>query len=137
MRAVTCEIAERLWHKCCQKAVLFGDSPHHPFEKCVTISRGESIGIGPVDFELAVRVLVIIRVRIPAKFPHVFQQGGHEIDISVQGSQVLARLGEGIGGIPRQILPFFILLQEHEFRFDADIYDVALLFRQIELTDER
>src|ERR1700734_2500023 len=103
MSAIAGEMPEWFRHKRRQKASLFGHSTYHPLKKRVPVRSGHRIGIGPVNFELAIRVFMIPGVGIPPKLLHECDHLGHELEISEESAQVVTGFGERIQAVPRRI----------------------------------
>ena len=110
VRAVAGEVRERLGHERGPQAVLLRHRPHHPLEESVAVGGRQSVGVSPVDFELAVCVLVIIGVWVPTQILHVMQERGHQIEVAVQRTQIVAGLGSVIQAVPRLVLCLCVLL---------------------------
>jgi hypothetical protein len=64
------EVDEGLGHEGGAQAVLFGDRAGHELEERVPVGGHQRAGIGPVHLELAVRVLVVALVGLPAQRQH-------------------------------------------------------------------
>src|SRR5206468_13068312 len=86
--------------------------------------------------ELAIGVFMIVGVRAPTKLLHVADQGGHHVEVVVQGSQVVAGLPSVIEGIPWNVLSTFILLEQHELRFYAHVENIPRLAKAFELASQ-
>ena len=76
---------------------------------------------------------MIVGVGTPAQFLHVTDQGGHDVEVAVEGAKVVAWLAGIIEGIPRNVLPILVLLEQHELRFHADVEDITFLAEAFEL----
>src|SRR5215471_8676073 len=136
MSTVAGEAAKWFWHKSSQETMLLRDRANHPLEKGIPVGCRQSIGISPVNLELAVRVFVIIRIWIPPKLLHEPEQRGHHVEISVERAKVIARFDETIEVVPGNVRTLGIFLEEHELRFDPDVDDVTLLSSQLKLVHQ-
>ena len=101
MRAAAGAVGERLRHESRDHAVLVRDLARGHLDEGEVVRGFERIGIGEIDLELAVAVLVIDLVHID---PDGAQPGHHFIQHlarAVQPLVVVAGLVEIIGGIRR------------------------------------
>ena len=130
------EMAEWFGHEGGPQTLLLGHRTHHPFEKSVAVSRGHGIRVEPVDFKLAIGVFVIVGIGAPTQLLHVADQGGHHVEVVVERSKIVAGLPGRIGGIPWNVLPILLLLEQHELRFHAHMEDVTLLTKAFELASQ-
>mmetsp|Transcript_16693 Transcript_16693/g.67333 ORF Transcript_16693/g.67333 Transcript_16693/m.67333 type:complete len:373 (+) Transcript_16693:236-1354(+) len=86
-------VGEGLGHEGDAAAEVLGEGARHVLEENDAVGRLERVGVVPVDFELAVGVLVVGLVRPPAQGVHRLRQLGHEIVASHERVRVVARLG--------------------------------------------
>src|SRR5580704_12031476 len=114
--------------------MLLGNRANHPFEKSVPVGGGQSVGIGPIDLELAICIFVVPGIRRPAKPLHESEQSRHQFEIAVKSAQVVTGFSESVECVPRGILARRIFLQKHELWFDSDVDDITLLARELHLT---
>ena len=127
------QMRERLGHERGDGAEFLGHGAHHPAEEGVPVSGGQAVGIGPVDLELAVGIFVVVGVRIPAELLHVAQQLGGEVEIAVEGAQVVTGLAQRIERVERLEAARVGPAGQDELRLDARLQYVALLARLGEL----
>ena len=126
MGATAGQMVERLGEERRHHPVLLGDRLHHPAEERVPVGRRQRIGVTPVDLELAVGILVIVGVGVPAQLLHVPDQRRHQIEVAVQGDEVVTGLLEDVEGIAGHVLAIVGLAQQNELRLDADLEGVPL-----------
>ena len=103
--AVAGESGERLGHEGRAQAVVLGDGLGHELEEHVAVGGLEAIVVIPVHFELAVAVLVIVLIRVPAEPDHGVANLGDDIEMPGQGRLVVAGLGLGVRGASEIALP--------------------------------
>ena len=70
MTAITGQMTRRFRNGSGAHAIVLGHGHDHVLEENVLVSGFQCIVIIPVHFKLAIRVLVIILVGIPAKLEH-------------------------------------------------------------------
>ena len=68
--AVAGQMRKGLGHEGRAIAVILGNGLDHIFEEHMAIGGDQRVGIIPVHFELAVGILVIVLIRVPAEFQH-------------------------------------------------------------------
>ena len=71
--AIAGQVLERLRHEGRPQPVLLGDRLHHELEERMLVGGGERIVELPVHLELAVRVLMIVLIGLPAELQHASQ----------------------------------------------------------------
>ena len=79
MAAIAGQALERLRHEGGAQPVLFGDGFDHEFEEGMFVCGLQRVVIFPVHLELAVRVLMVILVGLPAQLQHVIANLGNDI----------------------------------------------------------
>ena len=80
-----------------------------------------------VRLELTVRVLVVVRVVVPAELRLVLRQGRDEVVLAAEGLHVVAGPFEGVERV-RHLDPAVLgATGEDELRLDADLEHVAAL----------
>ncbi len=99
MAAVAGQVRERLRHEGRAQAVLLGDRLDHELEEGVPVGGGERVVVFPVHLELAVRVLMVVLVGLPAERQHVVADFGDHVVAAHQRLLVVAGLlGPVVGG---------------------------------------
>ena len=88
----------------------------------------------PVDLELAIGVLVVVCVRAPSHREHVVDEGGHQVEVAVEGKQVVARFSEHVEFVVGPVGPVLVGVEEHEFGFDPDVERVTECVSLLELS---
>src|SRR5436305_7790414 len=131
MGTVAGEVPKWFWHKSSPETVLLRDRTDHPFEEGVAVGGSQCIGIGPVYFELAVGILMIVRIRVPPQLLHEPQESGHHIEITMKSAQVITGLGECVKRVPGSIFSDGVLLKQHELRLYAAVRVITLLTRTL------
>src|ERR1700687_505538 len=126
VRSVASQISEWFWHESGPEAMLFGHATNHPFEKGIAIGGGQGFGIGPVYFELAVRIFMIVSVRVPPQFLHETEQTRHYGEVTVERTQVVAGLRECVERVPWSVFSRGTLFEEHKLRFHTDVDDITM-----------
>ncbi len=124
MAAVAGEVRERLRHEGRAHAVLLGDRLRHVFEEDVAVGGQQSVVIFPVHLELAVRVLVVVLIGLPAEFQHAVADLGDDVVAAHQGLLVVAGLVLGVGGVGDRLA---VGRDQEVFAFDAALHAEALL----------
>ena len=81
------------------EAVFGRDLFDHELEKGVPVSGGQTLGIVPVDFELAIRVFMVVLIGAPPKFEHVVANFAHDIIAPHDRLLVVAGLFGSIIGV--------------------------------------
>src|SRR3984893_3292710 len=99
MAAAASEIDERLWHEGRTQSVLLGDRFHHVFEESVPVSRPQCAVVLPIHLELAVRILMIVLVRLPSYGGHGGTTLRGNVVAAHQRLLIVTRLGLLVGGI--------------------------------------
>ena len=123
MAAIAGEIDERLRHEGGAQPVLLGDRAHHIFEEGVAIG-GRQRGVElPVHLELAVSVLVIVLIRLPAQRQHGVANLGDHLVAPHQGLLVVARLRLLVRDIGRRTA---VGGDQEELAFDTGFQLIAL-----------
>lgn len=114
--AVAGEGRDRLGLEAHPHPMAFRQGGRHHAEEGVAVGGQQRFGVGPVQFELAIGVLVIGLVRPPAEALHAVQQFADQRVVAHQGQLVVAGLGlpvEAIGdGVPFRV-------HQEELRLDA------------------
>ncbi len=109
----------------------------HEAEEGQPVARGQRVGVVEVEFELAVGVLVVEGVEVPAQF---VDGGGHLVqpgEIVDEAAHVVARLGQLVVGDRHRQAAILILLQQEDLALDAEVHAVAQLGGFLELVLER
>ena len=129
MTAVPRQMGKRLGHKGRNESILLSNSSHHPTKEGMAIGCRQTIRIRPIDFKLAVGVFVVIGIRVPAQFLHVFQQRCHKVKITGECAQVVAGFVQGIEWIVGGIRSSVRLTGQNELWLDPRLEDIPLLAR--------
>ena len=79
--------------------MFFGDRLHHEFEERVSIGGHKNIVILPVHLELAICVLMVVLVGLPAKRDHGVADFRHDVIAAHQRLLVVTWLGLLVGRI--------------------------------------
>lgn len=127
MRARARAVGERLGHPRSIIAVLAGNFADHQLQERDAIGCGQRVGMMEIDFELAVTVLVVEGIDVPAQRVHRlddFTDIGKAIE---QRGHFVTRLGERIAFAGRHGRASGIVLENVEFRFDPGLEVVAQL----------
>ena len=103
--------------------MLLRDRFHHVFEERVPVRRLQRGIVFPVHFELAVGILVIVLIRLPAERDHAVADFGDDFVAAHQRLLVVARLGLGIGAVGNRLA---VRLDQKIFAFDAGLQLIAL-----------
>ena len=98
--AVAGQVAERLRHERGELAALLRHDVDHVAEEDRAVAGDEHVVVLEVRLELAVRVLVVVRVVAPAEPVHVARERREELVVAVQRLRVVAGL---VGGIERVV----------------------------------
>ncbi len=105
--AVAGEVAERLGHEGRDQAALLGQRLDHVAEEDRAVAGGERVGEVEVLLELAVGVLVVGRVVVPAELGHVARDLRDEVEVARERAHVVTGLVEGVervGQLDRAVL---------------------------------
>ncbi len=101
VQAVARAVAEGLGHERADQTHVGGDLGRTHLEEGEVITGGQRVGVGVVDLELAVRVLVVDLVDINAHCSHRLGEPLEKSARSRQALVVVAGLGQRVGGITR------------------------------------
>jgi hypothetical protein len=82
----------------------------------MAVGGDKGIAVVPVHLELAVRVLMVVLIRIPAQFEHAVADLADDLVTPHQRRLVVAGLGLAIGDVPDV---FSVRRDQEEFAFDA------------------
>ena len=104
--------------------MLLGDRLHHELEERVAIGGHERVGERPVHLELAVRVLMVVLVGLPAECEHRIADLGDDVVATHQRLLVVAGLLRGILAVRDRRA---VRLDQEELGFDAGL-DMQALF---------
>jgi hypothetical protein len=77
--AVAGQALEGLRHEGGAQAVLLGDGLHHELEEGMFVGGLQRVVIFPVHLELAVRILMVVLVGLPAERQHVIANLGDHV----------------------------------------------------------
>ena len=94
--AVAGEVTERLRHEGRDQPALLGERLDHVAEEDGAVAGGERVGELEVLLELAVRVLVVVRVVVPAELRHVARDLRHEVEVARERAHVVTGLVERV-----------------------------------------
>ena len=127
--AVPRQVRERLRHERRDHPVLLGERVHHVAEEDRAVARDERVVVGEVLLELAVRVLVVVRVVAPAELVAVARHRRQEVVVPREPGHVVAGLLERVvrvGDLDRAVLA---LPHEEVLELEAHPELEALLLR--------
>src|SRR6266700_2231188 len=97
--AIARQLEEGLGHEGGAQAVLLGDRAHHVLEEGMAVGGLERRIVLPVHLELAVRILVVVLVGLPAQRLHGVTDFRDHVVAAHQRLLVVARLALAVGGI--------------------------------------
>ena len=97
--AVAGQALDGFGHECCAVAVLFRDAFGHEFKERMLVCGFHRIVKIPVHLPLAIRVLVVVLVGVPAQFKHVIGDFTDHVQTPHKRLLVITRLGGGIEGV--------------------------------------
>ncbi len=137
MRPGARPVRERLGHEGRDGTVFLGDLARGHLEQDHVVGGLQRIGVGEVDFELAVRVLVVDLVHVDTDSTQMARQIVEDAADARQSLVVVAGLVRGVRRIERRELPVRRPLQQHELRLDAGKQGVAALGEALQLILER
>ncbi len=106
--AVAGQVAERLRHEGRDHPVLLRERVHHVAEEDRAVAARERVREREVLLELAVRVLVVVRVVAPAEVVAVLRDRGQEVVAPREPGHVVAGLLERVvrvGDLDRPVVP--------------------------------
>ena len=101
------------------------DLLRHQLEEGEPVGHGERLGIGEIDLELAVAVLVIEGIHAPAQAIHALHQLIEPVEIVEQAAQVVAGFIERVAAAGRHQRSIVLAPQHEEFSFDAEVEAIA------------
>ena len=99
MAAAAGQVGERLRHEGRAQAVLLGDRLDHELEEGVPVGGAQRVVVVPVHLELAVGVLVVVLVGLPAERDHGVADLGDHVVAAHQRLLVVAGLGLLVGRV--------------------------------------
>ncbi len=97
--AVARQFLERLGHEGGAQPVPFGDRLHHELEEAVPVGGDQRVVVFPVHLELAVRVLMVVLIGLPAEIEHVAADFRDHVIAAHQRLLVVAGLLRGIHAV--------------------------------------
>ncbi len=127
--AVAGQVAERLGHERGQLAALLRHDVDHVAEEDGAIAGDERVVVGEVGLELAVRVLVVVRVVAVAELVRVARERRQELVVAVQRLGVVAGLLARIERIVDDQPAVLVLAHEEELGLEAHLETEAELLR--------
>ena len=131
--AVAGEVAERLRHERRDHAALLRERLDHVAEEDRPVRGRERVGVVEVLLELAVRVLVVVGVVVPAVVGHVARDLRHEVEVAREAAHVVAGLVEAVERVGQLDLAVLALAHQEVLELGADHELVAELARAVEL----
>ncbi len=132
--AVTGEVAERLRHEGRDQAALLRERLDHVAEEDGAVAGGERVRELEVLLELAVRVLVVVRVVVPAELRHVARDLRHEVEVAREGAHVVTGLVERVERVGELDRAVFAQAHEEVLELRAEHELVAEIARAVQLT---
>ena len=133
MAPVAGEVQERLRHEGGAKAMALRHRLHHEPEERVAVRGAETVGVLPVHLELAVRILVIVLVWVPAELLHVVANLADHVVAAHECRLVIAGL---LLAVPSVGDLRAVLVDEEELALDSGPQPVTLLCRRLDLALE-
>ena len=124
--AVAGEVRERLRHERRDAPVLLGERVHHVAEEDRAVAARQRVGVLEVLLELAVRVLVVVRVVAPAELVAVARDGRQEVVLPRQAGHVVTGLLERVELVRDLDRAVGVQLHEEVLELDPDLELVAL-----------
>src|SRR6266508_349610 len=121
MAAVAREVRERLRHEGGDHPALLGEDVDHVAEEDRTVTAREGVRVGEVLLELAVRVLVIVRVVAPAELVHVRRDRRQELEVPGESDQVVAGLLQRVHAVGELDRVVVSLLDEEILELEAHL----------------
>src|SRR5712692_7431983 len=79
---------------------------------------------------------MVVGVGIPAELFHVLDERGHDVEVAVQGPQVVAGFLEQVERVIGLVAAARVLLKQKKLRLDAGLQDIALLACPLQLALE-
>jgi hypothetical protein len=126
-------VAERLRHERGDQAALLGKRLDHVAEEDRAVAGGQRVREVEVLLELAVRVLVVVRVVVPAEVGDVARHRGHEVEVAREAAHVVAGLVEPVERVGQLDRAVLALAHEEVLELGADLELVAELGGALEL----
>ena len=130
MAAIAGEVGEGLGHEGRAVAVALGDRLDHELEEGVPVRGDQAIVVLPVHFELAVRVLVVVLVGLPAELDHRVADLADDVEAAHQRGLVVAGLLLHVPGIGDR---HFVLREQEILALDAGLHPVSGGVRALDL----
>ena len=130
--AVTGQVTERLGHEGGDQAALLSERLDHVAKEDRPVAGREGVGEVEVLLELAVRVLVVGGVVVPAEPGDVARNLGHEVEVARERAHVVAGLLEGVERIGQLDRAVLALAHEEVLELGADHELVAHRARALE-----
>jgi hypothetical protein len=127
------EVAERLRHEGRDQATLLCQRLEHVAEEDRAVACRESVGVVEVLLELAVRVLVVVGVVVPAQVRHVARYLRHEVEIAREAAHVVAGLLHAVERVGELDGAVLALAHEEVLELGADLELVAEVASALEL----
>ena len=131
--AVAREVCERLRHERRDQAPLLGQRLDHVAEEDRPVAGAERVREIEVLLELAVRVLVVVGVVVPAELRHVARDLGHEVEVARERAHVVTGLVEGVEPVGQLDRAVLVEPDEEVLELHAHHELVAELARPVEL----
>ena len=132
MTAVACQVGERLGHERRELVALLRHDVDHVAEEDRAIARDEDVVVLEVRLELAVRVLVVVRVVPPAEAVDVLRERRQELVVPVQRLRVVARLVGRVERVVHDEPAVLVLAHEEELGLEPDLHAIAELGRAVD-----
>ncbi len=128
MRAVAGLVGKGLRHEGRDEPELLGDVLRQVAKEDVAVAHGERVRVREVELELAVPVLVVERVDVPAEPVHQRHHAIEEREAAQERAHVVAGLGERVGRI-RDDEASVLELEDVDLALDAEVHAEAHLGR--------
>ena len=120
---------ERLGHERGDQPALLGERLDHVPEEDRPVTRRQRVGVLEVLLELAVGVLVIVGVVVPAQAGDRLGDLGHEVQVARERAHVVTRLLERVERVGQLQRAVGRAAQQEVLQLRADLQLIALLGR--------
>ncbi len=125
VRAAAGTVGEGLGHEGGEVAAPLGEFADHEAEEGEAVGHGQRVGVLEVGLELAVGVLVVEGIDVPAQPVHRLHDLVEHRIVVEKTAHVVAGFGQRVAGAGRHQPPVGLLLQHEELGLDAEVEAVA------------
>ena len=116
VHAIAGPVGKWLGHERAHHAQIVGDFRRGHLEQQVMVSRGQTVGVGVIDFKLAIGVFVVNLIDVDVHLTQRLNQGFQKLAVARQAFVVVAGLGQGVAVVCRDNLAAGVFFQQGEFR---------------------